>query len=76
MSSAFFADVYKGTYRGKIVATKSLAKETPPTLFFQVADIWTALKHPNVLALSGTDGEWKASVGPCFSCTRTRSMEA
>ena len=49
----FFSDVYKGTWRGRIVAIKVLADTTPRNLFVREIEIWKTLRHPNVLRLYG-----------------------
>ncbi|GJJ14060.1 hypothetical protein Clacol_008317 [Clathrus columnatus] len=48
-----FSDVYKGTWRGKTVAIKVLARTTPRKLFKNEIAIWASLNHPNVLRLLG-----------------------
>lgn len=45
--------MYKGTWRGHIVAIKVLAESTPRKLFIREAGIWKSLQHPNVLELYG-----------------------
>ena len=55
-----FSDVYKGMWRGTVVAIKVLAPTTPQTLFVHEIEIWKSLSHPNVLELFGassTTGE-------------------
>ena len=49
----FFSDVYKGTWRGTVVAIKVLAPTTPIKLFVHEVGIWKNLSHPNVLELFG-----------------------
>jgi serine/threonine protein kinase len=45
--------VYKGTWRGRIVAIKVIADTTPRKLFVREIEIWKSLRHPNVLRLYG-----------------------
>jgi len=45
--------VYKGTWKGCVVAIKVLAKETPSELFLREMQVWKTLDHPNVLRLYG-----------------------
>ncbi|KAJ6589026.1 hypothetical protein B0H19DRAFT_1058099 [Mycena capillaripes] len=59
----FFSDVYRGTWRGRTVAIKCLAKSTPRDVFVREINIWKELRHPNVLQLYGAsaatgDGPW------------------
>ena len=49
----FFSVVYRGTWRGRIVAIKVLADTTPRNLFVREIGIWKTLRHPNVLRLCG-----------------------
>ncbi|KAI0945901.1 hypothetical protein AcV7_010017 [Taiwanofungus camphoratus] len=49
----FFSDVYKGTWRDRMVAIKVLAPTTPRQLFVHEVTIWKTLQHPNVLELLG-----------------------
>ncbi|TFK79567.1 hypothetical protein K466DRAFT_570161 [Polyporus arcularius HHB13444] len=49
----FFSDVYKGTWRNRLVAIKVLAPTTPRQLFVHEVSIWKTLQHPNVLELLG-----------------------
>ncbi|EDQ99542.1 uncharacterized protein LACBIDRAFT_147030, partial [Laccaria bicolor S238N-H82] len=53
----FFSDVYKGTWRGRTVAVKALAKTTSRKLFVREIERWKDLRHPNVLQLYGASGE-------------------
>ncbi|RPD53297.1 hypothetical protein L227DRAFT_617134 [Lentinus tigrinus ALCF2SS1-6] len=48
-----FSDVYKGTWRERVVAIKVLAPTTPRELFVHEVSIWKTLQHPNVLELLG-----------------------
>jgi abelson tyrosine-protein kinase 1 len=48
-----FADVYRGTWRGRTVAIKVLAQSTPRALFVREAAIWKTLQHRHVLPLYG-----------------------
>ena len=48
-----FSDVYKGKWRGRIVAIKVLAETTPRNLFVREIGIWKRMCHPNVLRLYG-----------------------
>ena len=49
----FFSVVYKGVWRGRVVAIKVLADTTPKNLFVREIGIWKTLRHPNVLRLYG-----------------------
>ncbi|KAH9926665.1 uncharacterized protein BXZ73DRAFT_78744 [Epithele typhae] len=49
----FFSDVYRGTWRDRVVAIKVLAPTTPKQLFVHEIAIWKTLQHPNVLELLG-----------------------
>ncbi|KAI9433101.1 hypothetical protein F5148DRAFT_1269391 [Russula earlei] len=49
----FFSEVYRGTWRGHIVAVKVLAETTPRKIFVHEVEIWKKLYHPNVLELLG-----------------------
>jgi Protein tyrosine and serine/threonine kinase len=49
----FFSDVYRGTWRGRTVAIKVLAEQTPRDLFLHEMAIWARLRHPFVLQLYG-----------------------
>ncbi|KAJ7617179.1 hypothetical protein FB45DRAFT_756602 [Roridomyces roridus] len=60
----FFSSVYKGTWRGRTVAIKCLAPQTPRDLFLREVNIWRSLKHPNVLDLYGASGA--SGDGPWF----------
>jgi hypothetical protein len=53
VGTGFFSDVYRGTWRGRTVAIKLLAKTTPRDLFLREVGIWAALRHPHVLRLFG-----------------------
>ena len=56
----YFSDVYKGSWRGMVVAIKMLTPTTPRELFVHGVEIWETLSHPNVLELFGsssTSGE-------------------
>ncbi|KAJ7511910.1 hypothetical protein B0H11DRAFT_719443 [Mycena galericulata] len=54
---SFFADVYKGTCRGRAAAIKYVTEGTPQTLFEEAVDSWKDLKHPHVLELLGANAE-------------------
>jgi abelson tyrosine-protein kinase 1 len=64
----FFADVYRGLWRQRIVAIKVLARSTPRSLFIHEAAIWKTLKHPNVLELYGASSASRE--GPWFFVSR------
>jgi abelson tyrosine-protein kinase 1 len=49
----YFSNVYKGTWRKRVVALKVLAASTPRKLFQHEIAIWESLSHPNVLDLYG-----------------------
>ncbi|PPQ65454.1 hypothetical protein CVT24_010785 [Panaeolus cyanescens] len=49
----FFSEVYKGLWRGRIVAIKTLSEVTPAALFIREIKVWKSLDHPNVLKLYG-----------------------
>lgn len=49
----FFSEVYKGLWREKIVAIKTLSEVTPAALFIREIKVWKSLDHPNVLKLYG-----------------------
>jgi serine/threonine protein kinase len=53
ITNGFFSDVYKGKWRGRMVAIKVLAGSTPRKLFVREIGIWKTLHHPNVLRLFG-----------------------
>ena len=49
----YFSNVYKGTWRKRVVALKVLAPTTPRNLFQHEIAIWKGMSHPNVLELYG-----------------------
>ena len=49
----FFSDVYKGKWKGIVVAIKVLAPLTSRKLFVHEVELWKTLSHPNVLELFG-----------------------
>ncbi|CCM04156.1 uncharacterized protein FIBRA_06318 [Fibroporia radiculosa] len=48
-----FSDVYKGAWKGEVVAIKVLARFAPRDLFVKEVKIWRNLQHPLVLKLIG-----------------------
>ena len=48
-----FSNVYKGTWKGRIVAIKVLSEVTPSAVFLREMNVWKSLDHPNVLQLYG-----------------------
>ena len=48
-----FSNVYKGTWKGRIVAIKVLSEVTPSAVFLRELNVWKSLDHPNVLQLYG-----------------------
>lgn len=53
IGTRFFADVYRGTWRGRTVAIKVLAETTPRDIFKRGVALWASLQHPHVLELCG-----------------------
>lgn len=54
----YFSNVYKGTWRKRVVALKVLAPTTPRELFQHEIAIWKGLNHPNVLELYGASSAY------------------
>ncbi|TFK19552.1 TKL/TKL-ccin protein kinase [Coprinopsis marcescibilis] len=57
-----FSEVYRGTWKGQIVAIKVLKLETDKKLFIREVEIWKTLHHTHVLELygasSGSERPW------------------
>lgn len=48
-----FSEVWRGSYKKRVVAIKVLASWTPKELFLREVAVWDELRHPNVLELIG-----------------------
>ena len=66
----FFSDVYKATWRGRIVAIRGLAGTTPRKLSVREIGIWKTLHHPNVLGLYGAQIYFSLLLRDLFSYCR------
>jgi hypothetical protein len=67
----FFSDVFRGMWRGRVVAIKVLADVTPRKLFVREVKIWQNLKHENVLEVGSLSLTLDLSVlrlSPDISC--------
>ncbi|KAL0952988.1 hypothetical protein HGRIS_007199 [Hohenbuehelia grisea] len=53
IGTGFFATVFKGSWRRRIVAIKELVPSAPRNLFVHEVEIWQSLHHPNLLELYG-----------------------
>ncbi|KAG6827855.1 hypothetical protein H0H92_010245 [Tricholoma furcatifolium] len=60
-----FADVWRGTWRGRVVAIKVLTPTTPRELFIREVGVWKGLRHRGVLELYGASAVGEGS-GPWF----------
>ncbi|KAF9269782.1 kinase-like protein [Marasmius fiardii PR-910] len=54
IARGFFSQVYKGTWRHRMVAIKIVEASTPHHEFVNELQVWKDLTHPNILRLFGT----------------------
>ncbi|KAJ3936004.1 MAG: kinase-like domain-containing protein [Lentinula lateritia] len=62
----FFSNVYKGTWRHRIIAIKVLEQTTSRDTFLSELNVWKSLNHPNILRLYGASDSHSESIGPWF----------